>query len=122
MLNEKVCQAYVENSRDRQRMVERWEDFLNAMPLGVAMTATEIAEKANTNKGYRWRAYDYQAVTHAMRALCRVGAVRREEIPIEPYEIEVKCPPRYDWDLREYVLQLPAKITIDKKAVFIRPL
>lgn len=119
MLNEKVCQAYVENSRDRQHMTERWEDFFNAMPLGVPMTATEIAKWASVHRRSYWE-YGYHAVTHAMRALCAMGAVKREEVPIEPYEIEVERPPRYDYGLHAWVSQPPKKITIDKKTVFIR--
>ena len=107
MLNEKVCVGYVNNSVDRRLTVARWQEIYEAMPIGVPLTATEIAERANENrKGYF--IYSHHNIPPMARAV-GLGVVKREEVAIEPYEIEV-----------ESAFGRKRKITIDHKTLYTR--
>ena len=88
MLNEKVCVGFVNNSVDRRLTVERWQELFEAMPIGVPLTATQIAERANkVRTGYH--VYSHHNVTPMVRAVGPT-VIKREKIAIEPYEIEVE--------------------------------
>ena len=107
MLNEKVCKAYVNNTYDRRHTVARWQEVYEAMPIGVPLTATEIAEGANENrKGYP--IYSHHNITPMARAM-GLGVIKREKVAIEPYEIEV-----------ESAFGRKRKITIDHKTLYTR--
>ena len=119
MLNEKVCVGYVNNSCGRQITVARWQELYEAMPIGVPLTATEIAERANENrKGYH--IYSHHNIPPMVRAM-GLGVIKREKIAIEPYEIEVEY---FDhWDFGTYPLKeikAKKKITISEKTVYTR--
>ena len=111
MLNEKVCVGYVNNSVGRGRTVERWQELYEAMPIGVPLTATEIAERANENhKGYP--IYSHHNVIPMAKAL-GLEVIKREKIAIEPYEVEVGHR-FYRGDV------LVKKIIVNEKTVYTR--
>ncbi len=119
MLNEKVCLAYVNNSQDREIVAGRWSKMFDLMPIGVPMTATEIAEKAT--KASEWQTFDYREATQMLGAMLFLnqGYIKREEIPCDPYEIEVEHCVGWDPKSGEVVCEMK-KITIDHKAMFTR--
>ena len=118
-LNEMVCKAYVMNARNRRHQCELWDEMLIAMPIGVAMTATEVAEKASENRP-SWWPYSYYQASHALNAMKKVGIIERRVVDIEPYEIEVEVYPHWSNSQQCFVEGGKKKITIDKKTVFIR--
>ena len=88
-INSNVAIGYVTNSTDRLLTVARWQILFEAMPIGVPMTAAEIAEKANENPNrLSWFAYSYHNVPPMARAMSH--AIKREKVAIEPYEVAVK--------------------------------
>lgn len=119
-INTNVAKGYVMNSRSRRSKCEEWSEWLGLMPMGKAITATELSQILQVQYRCSWRAPSPQAVSAMLNAVKGTGAVTRMEVAIEPYEIEVERPMRYDYYLQAYVPQPPKKITIDKKTVFIR--
>lgn len=120
-INSAVAKGYVMNARNRRHKCEEWSEWLGLMPMGEPITASEVAQLVAEKYGEcSWRAPSPQAVSAMLNAVKGTGVVMRMEVAIEPYEIEVERPERYDWGLREYVPQPPKKITIDKKTVFVR--
>ena len=69
MLNATVCQAYVNNSCDRRPVVARWQEIYEAMPIGVPLTATEIAERANENRKKYYLRYSHHNIPPMARAM-----------------------------------------------------
>lgn len=108
MLNATVCQAYVNNSCDRRPVVARWQKLYEAMPIGAPLTATEIAERANEGVKKVWEQFSHHNVPPMARAM-GLGIIKREEVAIEPYEIEV-----------ESAFDRKRKITIDHKTLYTR--
>lgn len=111
MLNEKVCVGYVNNSRERRHTVERWQELFEAMPIGVPLTATEIADRANKNRG-GYPIYSHHNIPPMARAV-GLGVIKREKIAIEPYEVSVGY---YYHQGTEFV----KKIIVSEKTVFTR--
>lgn len=111
MLNEKVCKGYVNNSHYRRNTVEKWQEIYETMPIGVPLTATEIAERANENrKG--WHVYSHHNIPHMARAL-GLGVIKREKVAVTPYEIEIEY---FDhWECSVY----PPKRVMSKKKIVI---
>ena len=119
MFNEKVCVGYVNNSCDRRYTVARWQEIYEAMPIGVPLTATEIAEKANENrKGYH--IYSHHNIPPMAKAL-GLGVIKREKIAITPYEIEVEY---FDhWECGVYPpkeVKGKKKIIVSEKTMYTR--
>lgn len=119
-INVNVAKGYVENSRSRRSKCEEWSEWLGLMPLGEPITATELSQMMEEKYGCSWRVPSVQAVSAMLSAMKTTGAVMRLEVAIEPYEIEVERPMRYDCYLQTYVPQPPKKIIINKKTVFVR--
>ena len=120
MLNEKVCQAYVNNTYDRRNTVARWQEVYEAMPIGVPLTATEIAERANENReGYP--IYSFHNIPPMARAM-GLGVIKREKIAIEPYEVEVEYFDHWgtDADGRYHEVTAKKKIVVSEKTVYTR--
>ena len=120
MLNEKVCRGYVNNSGYRRHTVERWQEIYEAMPIGVPLTATEIAERVNKKIGIR-NCCSYHNIPPMARAL-GLGVIKREKIAIEPYEVEVEY---FDhWDRIAYgfprAVTAKKKIVVSEKTVYTR--
>lgn len=120
MLNEKVCVGYVNNSVGRRLIVERWQKLYEAMPIGVPLTATEIADRANENrKGYCF--YSHHNVSPMVRA---VGpeVIKREKVAIEPYEVEVEYFDHWDRDAdnKYHEVTVKKKIIVSEKTLFTR--
>ena len=111
MLNEKVCQAYVNNTYDRKHTVARWQELYEAMPIGVPLTASEIAERANENReGYH--IYSHHNIPPMARAM-GLEVIKQEKIAITPYEIEVEY---FDhWECNVY----PPKRVMGKKKIVV---
>ena len=78
------------------------------MPIGVPLTATEIAERANEGVKKVWEQFSHYNVPPMARAM-GLGIIKREEVAIEPYEIEV-----------ESAFGRKRKITIDHKTLYTR--
>lgn len=117
MLKEKLCLAYVTNSRGRKSIVERWEKLLNAMPIGVSMRATEIAKKAN--EGLPFDYYSHHNIPPMVRAIQRAYGgeiIKKQVIPCEPYTIMIDG--IYNWSTHEWINQKPK--VIDKVTVYTR--
>ena len=110
MLNEKVCRGYVNNSRERRSVVAVWQTLYEAMPIGVPLTATEIAEMANKKEGIY--GFSYQNIPPMAKAL-GLGVIKREKIAIEPYEVSVGY---YYHQGTEFV----KKIIVSEKTVYTR--
>lgn len=120
MLNEKVCRGYVNNSADRRYTVARWQEIYEAMPIGVPLTATEIAYRANENRK-TWGLYSHHNIPPMARAL-GLGVIKREKIAIEPYEVEVEY---FDhWERTAYgfprEVKAKKKIVVSEKTVYTR--
>lgn len=119
MLNEKVCVGYVNNSCDRRPVVARWQKLYEAMPIGVPLTATEIAERANENSE-RWEQVSHHSVPPMARAMGR-GVIKREKVAITPYEIEVEY---FDhWECGVYPpkeVKGKKKIVVSEKIMYTR--
>ena len=117
MLNATVCQAYVNNSCDRRPVVARWQEIYEAMPIGVPLTATEIAERANENrKGYF--AYSHHNIPPMARAM-GLGVIKREKVAIEPYEIEVEYFDHFESGTLKAVMA-KKKIIVSEKTLYTR--
>lgn len=119
MLNEKVCQAYVNNANYRRPVVARWQELYEAMPIGVSLTASEIAERANENReGYR--IYSSHNIPPMARAM-GVGVIKQEKISVTPYEIEVEY---FDhWECNVYPpkrVMSKKKIVVSEKTIYTR--
>ena len=112
MLNEKVCRAYVNNTYDRRHTVARWQEIYEAMPIGVPLTATEIAERANENRKEHYTVYSHHNIPPMARAM-GLGIIKREKIAITPYEIEVEYFDR--WECGVY----PPKAVMAKKKIIV---
>ena len=98
------------------------EQFMDLMPMGEPITASEIAQLVAEKKygECSWRAPSHQAVSAMLNAVKATGIVMRMEVAIEPYEIEVETRRRWSSVHNCYVEGGMKKITIDKKTVFIR--
>ena len=120
-INSAIAKGYVMNARNRRHKCEEWSEWLGLMPMGEPITASEVAQLVAEKYGEcSWRAPSHQSVSAMLNAVKTTGAVMRMEVAIEPYEIEVERPMRYDYGLHCHIEQPPKKITIDKKTVFIR--
>lgn len=121
MLNEKVCRGYVNNSRERRYTVARWQEIYEAMPIGVPLTATEIAERANENRREHYSRYSHHNIPPMARAL-GLGVIKREKIAIEPYEVEVEHFDHWEKDANGYLREVTAKkkIVVSEKTVYTR--
>lgn len=111
MLNEKVCKAYVNNTYDRKRTVARWQEIYEAMPIGVPLTATEIAERANKNRKEHYVIYSHHNIPPMAKAM-GLEIIKREKVAIPPYEIEVEY-----FDHWEYGVCGPSRVMGKKKIV-----
>jgi hypothetical protein len=120
MLNEKVCVGYVNNSRERRSTVRVWQELYEAMPIGVPLTATEIAEMASERIGIRY-CFSYQNIPPMAKA---VGSevIKREKIAIEPYEVEVEYFDHWDRGADGGYREVMAKkkIVVSEKTVYTR--
>lgn len=120
MLDEKVCKAYVNNTYDRRHTVARWQEVYEAMPIGVPLTATEIAEKANENRKEHYAVYSHHNIPPMARAM-GLGVIKREKIAITPYEIEVEY---FDhWERGAYppkAVMAKKKIVVSEKTLYTR--
>ena len=121
MLNEKVCRSYVNNSRERRYTVAKWQEIYEAMPIGVPLTATEIANKANENRREHYSRYSHHNIPPMARAL-GLGVIKREKIAIEPYEIEVEHFDHWEKDAYGFPREVTAKkkIVVSEKTVYTR--
>lgn len=121
MLNEKVCVGYVNNSCGRRHTVARWQEIYEAMPIGVPLTATEIADRANENRREHYSRYSHQNIPPMARAL-GLGVIKREKIAIEPYEIEVEYFDHWERTPYGYLREVTAKkkIVVSEKTVYTR--
>jgi hypothetical protein len=120
MFNEKVCVGYVNNSADRRHIVARWQEIYEAMPIGVPLTATEIADRANKNRK-TWGQYSHHNIPPMARAL-GLGVIKREKIAIEPYEVEVEYFDHWDRGVDGGYREVMAKkkIIVSEKTVYTR--
>jgi hypothetical protein len=121
MLNEKVCVGYVTNSADRRITVARWQEVYEAMPIGVPLTATEIAERANENRRELYTRYSHHNIPPMAKAM-GLGVIKREKVAIEPYEVEVEYFDHWergaDGGYRE--VMATKKIIVSEKTVYTR--
>jgi hypothetical protein len=119
MFNEKVCVGYVNNSVDRRITVARWQEIFEAMPIGVPLTATEIAERANEHRT-SYHIYSHHNIPPMAKAL-GLGVIKREKIAIEPYEVEIEY---FDhWECGVYPpkrVMGKKKIVVSEKTVYTR--
>ena len=120
-----VAVAYANKRWERKDIVYARENILDAMPIGIPLTCTEIAErvKALGVANYRgqgvlevnpWR------VSQCMQSLIPFGIVERKEIAVEPFEIKIPARSHWDYGNSEMVVDEYKTKTIDKKAVYIR--
>lgn len=120
MLNEKVCKAYVNNAYDRRHTVARWQEIYEAMPIGVPLTATQIAERANENRKEHYAAYSHHNIPPMAKAL-GLGIIKREKIAIEPYVVEIEY---FDhWECGVYPpkeVKGKKKIVVSEKTIYTR--
>lgn len=121
MLNEKVCKAYVLNTYDRRHTVARWQEVYEAMPIGVPLTATEIAERANENRKEYYRVYSHHNIPPMARAM-GLSVIKREEIAVTPYEVEIKVFDGWDRDADGSWVEKKRvkKIVVDHKTLYTR--
>ena len=120
MLNEKVCQAYVNNSNYRRPVVAMWQKLYEGMPKGVPLTASEIAERANENReGYH---IDSHHNIPPMARAMALGVIKREKVAITPYEIEVECFDHWEFDANGGPHQVTSKkkIIVSEKTIYTR--
>lgn len=107
-INPNVAIGYVTNSVDRRLTVHRWQKMYDVMPIGVPMTAKEIADKANENSPNF--AYSYHNVSPMARAMSH--AIKREKVAIEPYKLVVG----YAWNGEPYT------VTVTERTLYTRVL
>jgi hypothetical protein len=121
MLNEKVCKAYVNNTYERRHTVARWQELYEEMPIGVPLTATEIANRANENGKEHYTVYSHHNIPPMARAM-GLGVIKREKIAIEPYEIEVEYFDHWDRGADGGYREVKAKkkIIVSEKTVYTR--
>ena len=120
-INSAIAKGYVMNARNRRHKCEEWTEWLNLMPMGEPITATQLADLiSRAHNGSWYFAPSHQMVSAMLSAMKATGAVMRMEIAIEPYEIEVETRRRWSDKQNCYVEGGMKKITIDKKTVFIR--
>ena len=120
-INSNVAKGYVMNARNRRHKCEEWTEWLNLMPMGEPITATQLAELISRAHGGSWYfTPSWQSVTAMLSAMKAIGAVMRMEVAVEPYEIEVETRRRWSNSQQCYVEGGMKKIIIDKKTVFIR--
>lgn len=120
-----VAVAFADNTYERAEVVYARENILDAMPIGIPLTCTEIAEKvknlgvANCG-GWGVLSVSVQRVSQCMQSLIPFGIVERKEIAVEPFEIKIPVRSHWDYQNKEMVVDEYKTKTIDKKAVFIR--
>ena len=121
MLNEKVCVGYVNNSHGRRHTVAKWQEIYEAMPIGVPLTATEIAERANENRKEHYSRYSHHNIPPMAKAL-GLGVIKREKIAIEPYEVEVEYFDHWNTDAYGFPREVMGKkkIVVSEKTVYTR--
>ena len=119
MLNEQVCRAYVNNAYDRRHTVARWHELFEAMPIGVPMTAAEIAEKANENVTgyYPWTKYGARSIPPMARAM-GYSFIKKSIKHIPPYTIKVGG--HWDYVNEEWVLVDQKDKVIDTVTIYTR--
>ena len=121
MLNEKVCRAYVNNTYERRHTVARWQEVYEAMPIGVPLTATEIAERANENRKEHYAVFSHHNIPPMARAM-GLEVIKREKVAVTPYEVEIEV---FDgWDINPnggvVVKTRVKKIVVDHKTLYTR--
>ena len=95
--------------RHESAMAREMEEVLLAMPIGKPMRPNEIAKNSRYNS--------CQFVTAMLRKLRMANLVIREEIPCEPFQIEVGGD---YFDYKEYKWVNPKYKTINTVAVYTR--
>ena len=120
-----VAVAFAENTYERAEVVYARENILDAMPMGICLTCTEIAEKVKelgvANYG-GWGVLEVnpQRISQCMQSLIPFGIVERKEITVEPFEIKIPVRSHWDYENQETVVDEYKTKIIDKKAVFVR--
>ena len=103
MIIQCACKRY------NRAVARRMEEVLTSMPIGKSMRANEIAEISGDNT--------CQLITAMLRKLKMANLVIREEIPCEPFKVEVGGD-YFDYQEGKWVN--PKYKTIDKVAVYTR--
>ena len=120
-----VAVAFADSIYDRAEVVYARENILDAMPIGIPLTCTEIAEKVKelgvANYG-GWGVLEVNPwrVSQCMQSLIPFGIVERKEVVIEPFEIKIPVRSHYDYENYKTVVDEYKTKTINKKAVFVR--
>ena len=119
-----VAVAFANNKYDRAEVVYARENILDAMPIGIPLTCTEIAEKVKELGvahlgGWGVLEVNPQRVSQCMQSLIPFGIIHRMELSVEPFEIEIPVCSHWDCENQKTVVEYKTKI-IDKKAFFVR--
>ena len=115
-MNEIVCKAYANNSKARERQVHYWSQLFGTMPIDTPMTVSEIAQKYYDEQNLQYRGFSVQYITAMLKAMMRIGAVKRMEVAVEPYTIKIGG----DYDYKNFCWVNQIDKVIDKKVVFVR--
>lgn len=120
-----VAVAYANKRWERKDIVYARENILDAMPIGIPLTCTEIAERVKALGVANYRSQGVLSVTvgrvsQCMQSLIPFGVVERREVAVEPFEIKIPVRSHWDYENREMVIDEYKTKTIDKKAVFVR--
>lgn len=120
-----VAVAFADNTYDRAEVVYARENILDAMPIGIPLTCTEIAEKVKelgvANYG-GWGVLEVNPwrVSQCMQSLIPFGIIMRQEIFVEPFEIKIPVRSHWDYENHETIVDEYKTKIINKKAVFVR--
>ena len=120
-----VAVAFVDNKYDRAEVVYARENILDAMPIGIPLTCTEIAEKVKELGVARYGGWGVLEVnpwrvSQCMQSLIPFEIVERKEVAVEPFEIKIPVRSHWDYENHKTVVDEYKTKTINKKAVFVR--
>ena len=119
-----VAVAFANNTYDRAEVVYARENILDAMPIGIPLTCTEIAEKVKelgvANYG-GWGVLEVNPwrVAQCMKSLIPFGIVEKQVIKLDtPYQIEVSGN-RYNYNTGHWESNVKYKI-VDTVTKYVR--
>ena len=117
----KVAVAYANNTYDGREIVYMRENILDAMPIGVPLTCTEIAENVDKlGVAGLWGANTLRVsvgnVAQCMKSLIPFGVVEKRVVKLDtPYSFNVsKTIYNYDKDCWETVERIVTRDTVTK--------